>query len=99
MKKLLSVFSTFFAGFLFYSAWAGYIEEEFKITEYKGYIVNKFQSEQVSDMGTVYITNQNYQIVFSTGQSLAVPLSIYQKVNKGEYKVLLEQNNHITVSK
>lgn len=99
MKKLLSVFSTFFAGFLLYSAWAGYLEEEFKITEYKGYIINKFQSEQVSDMGTVYITNQNYQIVFSTGQSLAVPLSIYQKVNKGEYKVLLEQNNHITISK
>jgi hypothetical protein len=99
MKKLLSVFSTFFAGFLLYSAWAGYIEEEFKITEYKGYIVNKIQSEQVSDMGTVYIMNQNYQIVFSSGQSLAVPFSIYQKVNSGEYTVLLEQNNHITVSK
>lgn len=97
MKRFLIVISTFLAGFLLYFAWAGYVEEEFKITEYRGHIIYKIRSEQVIDLGTAMTIKPNYKIVLSTGEALTVPYPIYQKLNKGEYTILLEQNDRIII--
>jgi hypothetical protein len=97
MKRLLIVTCTFLAGFFLYFAWAGYVEEEFKITEYKGHIIYKIQSEQIIDLGTAMIIKPNYKIVLSTGEALTVPYPIYQKLNKGEYTILLKQNDRIII--
>ncbi|RZT22703.1 hypothetical protein [Fictibacillus sp. BK138] len=97
MKGILIIISTFLSGFLLYFAWTDYVEEEFKITEYKGHIVNKIRSEQVIDRGTVFTVEPNYKIVLSTGEALTVPFPIYQKLNKGEYTVLLKQNDRIII--
>jgi hypothetical protein len=97
MKRFLILISTFFTGFLLYFAWAGYVEKEFKITEYRGHIIYKIRSEQVIDLGTVMTIKPNYKIVLSTGEALTVPYPIYQKLNKGEYAILLEQNDRIII--
>lgn len=97
MKRFLIVTCTFLAGFFLYFAWAGYVEEEFKIIEYRGHIVNKIRSEQVIDMGTAMIVKPNYKVVLSTGEALTVPYPIYQKLNKGEYTILLKQNDLIMI--
>jgi hypothetical protein len=97
MNRFINVISIFLAGFFIYSAWAGFIEKEFKITEYKGRVVNKIRSEQVIDVGTAMTIKPNYKIVFSTGKVLTVPYPIYQKLKKGEYTILLEQNNRIMI--
>ncbi|MFD1357820.1 hypothetical protein ACFQ4X_07870 [Fictibacillus halophilus] len=97
MKRFLIVISTFLAGFLLYFAWAGYVEEELKITEYRGHIIYKIESEQVIDMGTAMTIKPNYKIVLSTGEALTVPYPIYQKLNKGEYTILLKQNDRIII--
>ncbi|OOE10702.1 hypothetical protein [Fictibacillus arsenicus] len=97
MKRFLIVTCTFLAGFFLYFAWAGYVEEEFKITEYKGHIIYKIRSEQIIDLGTAMTVKPNYKIVLSTGEALTVSYPIYQKLNKGEYTILLKQNDRIMI--
>jgi hypothetical protein len=97
MKRLLIVTCTFLAGFFLYFAWAGYVEKEFKIIEYRGHIVNKIRSEQVIEMGTAMTVKPTYKIVLSTGEALIVPYTIYQNLNKGEYTILLKQNDRIMI--
>jgi hypothetical protein len=99
MKRIISIMISFLAGFLLYFAWAGFIVDEFKITEYRGHILDKIRSEQVLDMGTVMTTKSNYKIVFSSGKMLTVPYPIYKKLRKGDYTILLEQNDQIIVQK
>jgi hypothetical protein len=99
MKRYIILISTFLAGFLLYSGWAGFVEDEFKITEYRGQVVHKVRSEQVLDMGTALMTKPLYKIVFSTGKVLTVPYPIYQKLNIGDYTILLAQKDRIIIPK
>lgn len=99
MKRVILFITTFMAGFLLYSAWAGYIEDEFKATEYRGHVFKKIRSEQVIDMGSTMITQPAYNVVFSTGKVIPVPYSIFQKLNKGDYAVLIKQKDQILYHK
>ncbi|MCM3719346.1 hypothetical protein [Fictibacillus phosphorivorans] len=95
MKGFLITISTFLSGFLLYFAWTGFVEEELKITEHRGRIVNKIRSEQVIDFGTAMTVKPQYKVVLSTGETLNVPFPVYQKLNKGEFTILLKQNDRI----
>jgi hypothetical protein len=99
MKRLVSVVCTFSAGFLIFSAWAGFIEKEFKIEEYRGQVVQKLRTEHVVDIGGNILIEPDYKIVISTGKVLSVPFYIFQKLHKGEYTVLMKQNDRIVLSK
>ncbi|MBY6035828.1 hypothetical protein KUV80_04155 [Fictibacillus nanhaiensis] len=99
MKRMITILIPFLAGFLLYSAWAGFVEKEFTYTEYKGYIINKVQSDQVIEVGSSIITQPLYKVVFSNGKELSVPYAIYKQLHKGDHKVLIKQKENLIIIK
>jgi hypothetical protein len=87
------------AGCVGFFAWSGFVENEINIKKYEGEIVQKKQVEKVIDIGTNVVAVPAYKLVLSSGKTINVPRPIYQKLNKGDHAVLLEQNNRITLSK
>jgi hypothetical protein len=96
--RLIIHFCTFMAGCLGFFAWSGFIEDEMRVKKYEGKIVQKMQFDKVLEIGSNVITEPAYKLVLSSGKTIYVPRTIYQKLNRGDQVVLLKQKNRISLS-
>ncbi|WNB93870.1 hypothetical protein [Bacillus sp. NEB1478] len=95
--RLIIHFCTFMAGCLGFFAWSDFIEDEMHVKKYEGEIVEKIQFDKVLEIGSNVITEPVYKLVLSSGKTIYVPRTIYQKLNKGDHAVILKQQNRITL--
>lgn len=99
MLKMISIPCTFVSGFLLFFAWSGYLEKEFEVDEYRGYVIEKKNIELTDDIGTFLVSQPGHKIKFSNGKELMVPYSIYKKVRENHYAVIIKQKDNMTILK
>ncbi|KZE66109.1 hypothetical protein AWM68_06955 [Fictibacillus phosphorivorans] len=99
MLKMVSILCTFVSGSLLFFAWSGYLEKEFEVDEYRGYVIEKKNIELTNDIGTFLVTQPSHKIKFSDGTELVVPYSIYKKIKENHYTVIIKQKDNMTILK
>jgi hypothetical protein len=99
MKRCLTTLIICLAGFFLYFAWADYTEKQFAFSKYEGEVIQKVRSEDAIDMGVNITTKVSYCITLSTGEVISVSYPVFQKLNKGDFTILLRNHEQVIISK